>query len=103
MKVKFKNNTFELHIYYLIFYPSYIEFQLQDVVNYRNSEHFYDKTVCGKIITIGRTFTVAGSPCLKVNSYIYIHGFYLTLNMYNIIFILSNILFHFFFNLLNNN
>ena len=96
MKVKFKNNTFELHIYCLIFYPSYIEFQLQDVVNYRSSERFYDKTVCGKIITIGRPFTVAGSPCLKVNSLFTYMGFILTLNMYNIILIVSNILFNYF-------
>ena len=40
---------------------------MMDIQYYPNSEHFYDQTICGKIVAIGKPFTVAGALSLKVS------------------------------------
>ena len=71
------------------------KFQLQDVLYYRSSDHFYDQTVCGKIISVGRKFTVAGSPNLKVNFLLTYMGF-VRVDQSHISLIFLNILLHFY-------
>ena len=38
-----------------------------DIKYYPNSEHFYDQTISGKMVAIGKPFTVAGALSLKVS------------------------------------
>ena len=40
---------------------------MMDIQYYPNSECFYDQTINGKIVAIGKPFTVAGAFSLKVS------------------------------------
>ena len=40
---------------------------MMDIQYYPNSECFYDQTISGKIVAIGKPFTVAGTLSLKVS------------------------------------
>ena len=40
---------------------------MMDIQYYPNSERFYDQTISGKIVAIGKPFSVAGALSLKVS------------------------------------
>ena len=65
-KLKFTQLTKCVLLYYNLIDFLFIHFTVAGYPMLPSSEHFYDQTISGKLIAIGKPFTVAGVLSLKV-------------------------------------